>query len=112
MEFPKPPPLKVKPPCPAVAHKWLGVEPRVVRLVVMVSIAFWTSLILGPLLLALAFSWHLLQDKLLLKVVAIVVIILAFYVGYSMGVWAANNIIFRGLIQKAVKGKIDKAEQL
>lgn len=108
MEFPKPPPLKVKPPCPAVAHKWFGVEPRLVRIVVIVSIVFWMILIVGPFLLVLAFSWRQLQSLLPLKVLAIAVIIIAFYVSYSIGVWAANNIIFRGLIQKAVKTKISK----
>ncbi|MFA5185231.1 MAG: hypothetical protein WC551_01995 [Patescibacteria group bacterium] len=102
MAFPKPPPLRVKPPCPAVANKWYGAHPKHVKLVVMISTAFWTCLIAGPFFLLAVVFWHELDGMKVLKVAVAAFLLGVLYVGYSFGMLATHRIIGRGHLQEAL----------
>lgn len=102
MGFPKPPPLRVKPPCPAVANKWYGAHPSHVRLVMVVSTAFWTGLIAGPFILLAIVFWNQLAGMIVLKIAVILFLLGVAYVGYSFGMLATHRIIVRGHLQDAL----------
>jgi len=103
--FPKPPPLKVKPPCPVAVRGWGTADPRLVKIVVITSIIFWWCVVSVFNLILAALFWKILKPMKYSSLIAGLWLFLTLWLGYAVGFWAGRQIILRDMIQKALKGR-------
>jgi len=109
--FPKPPPLRVKLPCPTPA-RWTSLSPRLVKMIMLTSILVWMGAACAFGLLFEAVLWRYLQLLRYHTAIAVLFLLLLAQFGFVFGNKAGRYLLASGLAQKKMEEKLKAKMQV
>ncbi len=104
MSWPKPPPLICKPMGPPASAVWRGLPLKLVKRIVLLSMAFWLLVLFVPALILLFLFWPVLAGS-VWGAVAVLAALSVGYVSLSLGMWASQKMVRHGHLQRALSEK-------